>query len=125
MPKSRRPRRSEGTGLAELDEVTSFVDFLTEDRIEQILAQIYKTPTMFATAHRLFSIRWTSYDTVLDAGKVAETGTHAKLARPGVSTSATSANIKSSPDRGHTTIPRTSHETASGTLTRSCLPMKW
>ena len=69
--------------LVVLDEATSAVDSMTEDLIEKALARIYETRTVVAVAHRLSTIRRADRIVVLDAGEVAETGTHAELVRLG------------------------------------------
>lgn len=69
--------------LVVLDEATSAVDSMTEDLIEKALARIYETRTVIAIAHRLSTIRRADRIVVLDAGEVAETGTHAELVRRG------------------------------------------
>ena len=56
---------------------------MTEDLIEQALAQIYETHTVIAIAHRLSTVRRADRIVVLDAGEVVETGTHAQLVRLG------------------------------------------
>ena len=69
--------------LVVLDEATSAVDSMTEDLIEKALARIYETRTVIAIAHRLSTVRRADRIVVLDAGEVAETGTHAELVRLG------------------------------------------
>ena len=71
------------TDLVVLDEATSSVDSMTEDLIEKALARLYETRTVIAIAHRLSTIRRADRIVVLDAGEVAETGTHAELVRLG------------------------------------------
>ena len=69
--------------LVVLDEATSSVDSMTEELIERALARLFETRTVIAIAHRLSTIRGADRIVVLDAGEVAEAGTHDELARRG------------------------------------------
>jgi ATP-binding cassette subfamily B protein len=62
-----------------LDEATSSVDSLTEARIQKALAALLRGRTSFVVAHRLSTIRHADLVLVLEAGKLVERGTHAKL----------------------------------------------
>lgn len=67
--------------LVVMDEATSSVDSMTEELIERALARLYETRTVIAIAHRLSTIRGADRIVVLDAGEVAEAGTHDELVR--------------------------------------------
>ncbi len=62
-----------------LDEATSAVDNETEAAIQRSLARITHNRTMIVVAHRLSTIRNADQIHVIDAGHVAETGTHDEL----------------------------------------------
>ncbi|MCA9539089.1 MAG: ABC transporter ATP-binding protein [Myxococcales bacterium] len=62
-----------------LDEATSAVDNETEAAIQRSMARIAAGRTTVVIAHRLSTIRDAHRIVVLDAGEVAETGTHAEL----------------------------------------------
>ena len=64
-----------------MDEATSSVDTLTEALIQRGMEQMMEGRTSFVIAHRLSTIRRASRILVIEAGKIAEMGTHAELIR--------------------------------------------
>lgn len=62
-----------------LDEATSSIDTLTEQRIQQAIGQILKGRTSFVIAHRLSTIRDADVILVVRDGRIIETGTHNEL----------------------------------------------
>ena len=66
-----------------LDEATSALDSRTEDAIQATLDEIAERRTTIIIAHRLSTITGADRIVVLDAGQVAETGTHGQLLRLG------------------------------------------
>ena len=62
-----------------LDDSTSSVDTMTEEKIQQALADLMKNRTTFVIAHRLSTVRRADSIIVLDRGRVVETGQHAEL----------------------------------------------
>jgi len=62
-----------------LDEATSSVDTHTEKLIQEAIANLVKGRTTFAIAHRLSTLRRADRLVVMDAGRIAETGTHEEL----------------------------------------------
>lgn len=62
-----------------LDEATSSVDTVTEQKIRRALLNICKDRTSVIIAHRLSTIRDSDLIILLDNGKIAEQGTHEEL----------------------------------------------
>ncbi len=66
-----------------LDEATSAVDPLTEQRTQQALLALLKGRTSFIVAHRLSTIRHADLVLVLDHGRIIEQGSPAELIAAG------------------------------------------
>ncbi len=64
-----------------MDEATSSVDTLTEALIQRGMERMMEGRTSFVIAHRLSTIRRASRILVIEAGQIAEMGTHAELIR--------------------------------------------
>ena len=62
-----------------LDEATSSVDTVTEQAIQDALAEVLKGRTSFVVAHRLSTIRKADIILVVEDGRITERGTHAEL----------------------------------------------
>ena len=62
-----------------LDEATSSVDVVTEDRIQKAVRELLNGRTSIIIAHRLSQITNCDKIVVIDAGKVSEIGTHDEL----------------------------------------------
>jgi len=62
-----------------LDEATSSLDTESERHIQAALAQLVRDRTTFIIAHRLSTVEQADRIIVLDAGEIAESGTHAEL----------------------------------------------
>jgi subfamily B ATP-binding cassette protein MsbA len=62
-----------------LDEATSHLDTESERLVQQALTALMKRRTVLVIAHRLSTIRQANQIVVLDAGRVAELGTHDEL----------------------------------------------
>ncbi len=71
--------------LLVLDEATSHLDTISEQAVRSALGQLMVDRTTIVVAHRLSTIRAADLILVLEAGRLAESGTHAALmARGGV-----------------------------------------
>ena len=66
-----------------LDEATSALDTEAERHIQAALAQLLLHRTTFVIAHRLSTVEQADRIIVLDAGRIAESGTHAQLLEQG------------------------------------------
>ena len=66
-----------------LDEATSALDSRTEAAIQETLKSVERGRTSIVIAHRLSTIADADQIVVLDAGRIAERGTHAQLLRKG------------------------------------------
>jgi ATP-binding cassette, subfamily B, bacterial len=64
-----------------MDEATSSVDTLTEALIQKGMETLMKGRTSFIIAHRLSTIRRADRILVIEAGRIAESGSHAELLR--------------------------------------------
>ncbi|HXZ60637.1 MAG TPA: lipid A export permease/ATP-binding protein MsbA [Steroidobacteraceae bacterium] len=62
-----------------LDEATSALDTESERHIQAALAQLVRNRTTFVIAHRLSTVEQADRIIVLDAGAIAEQGTHGEL----------------------------------------------
>ncbi|MDQ6804592.1 MAG: ABC transporter ATP-binding protein/permease [Actinomycetota bacterium] len=62
-----------------LDDATSSVDASTEQEIKRALREVMAGRTTFVIAHRLSTISLADEIVVLDAGQIADVGTHAEL----------------------------------------------
>lgn len=64
-----------------LDEATSNVDTMTEQRIQKAFLKIMEGRTSFVIAHRLSTIRESDLILVMNMGRIVEQGTHEELIR--------------------------------------------
>jgi ABC-type multidrug transport system fused ATPase/permease subunit len=62
-----------------LDEATSALDAATETRVSGALKRLMAGRTTFVIAHRLSTVEQADRIIVLDAGTIAESGTHGEL----------------------------------------------
>lgn len=62
-----------------LDEATSSVDTVTEQKIRRAMRKICESRTSFLIAHRLSTIRDSDLILLIDDGEIAEQGTHEEL----------------------------------------------
>ena len=66
-----------------LDEATSSVDTVTEQKIRRAMLAITEGRTSFIIAHRLSTIRDSDLIVLIEDGKIAEQGTHEELMKLG------------------------------------------
>ncbi len=66
-----------------LDEATSALDTDTERAVQRALDELSRGRTTITIAHRLSTVRHPDRVAVLDAGRVAESGTHDELVARG------------------------------------------
>jgi ATP-binding cassette subfamily B protein len=66
-----------------LDEATSAIDSVTEERLQRALDILLRGRTAFIVAHRLSTIRKANLVLVLDQGRIVERGTHESLLEHG------------------------------------------
>lgn len=66
-----------------LDEATSALDTASERLVQQALSEVMVGRTTIAIAHRLSTIRHADVIVVVDAGRIAEQGTHDELLEQG------------------------------------------
>ena len=62
-----------------LDEATSYIDSITEKKIEAVLTKLLKDRTSIVIAHRLSTARNADRILALHKGRIIEAGTHAEL----------------------------------------------
>jgi ATP-binding cassette subfamily B protein len=65
--------------LVILDEATSSIDAITEQRLQKALLKLLDGRTSFIVAHRLSTIRQADLVIVLDQGRIIERGRHDEL----------------------------------------------
>ncbi len=66
-----------------LDEATSSVDAITEERLQNALSKLLSGRTSFVVAHRLSTIRKADLVLVIENGRIIERGNHRQLLRLG------------------------------------------
>lgn len=62
-----------------LDEATSNVDIITENKVQQAFMKLMKSATTFIIAHRLSTIKLADRIIVIENGNIVEEGTHEEL----------------------------------------------
>ena len=66
-----------------LDEATASVDSATEQRVQDAIERLFAGRSVIVVAHRLSTVRAADEILVLDAGQIAERGTHDELVAQG------------------------------------------
>ena len=66
-----------------LDEATSSIDTMTEQRVQEAFQALMKGRTSFVVAHRLSTIQGADMILVMDKGNIIEQGTHTQLLAEG------------------------------------------
>ena len=66
-----------------LDEATSSLDVLTEERVRMSIRELMRGRTTLLITHRLHAVRDADRIAVLESGRIVRTGTHAELAESG------------------------------------------
>lgn len=66
-----------------LDEATSNIDSITENKIQRLLFDVFRDKTMIIIAHRLATIKHVDKILVLFRGKIVESGSHIELLKKG------------------------------------------
>jgi ATP-binding cassette subfamily B protein len=69
--------------LLVLDEATASVDSLTEHKVQAAIERLFQGRTVLVIAHRLSTVRHADVILVMDAGRIAERGTHDELVARG------------------------------------------
>lgn len=90
-----------------LDEATSALDNQTEQAVQQAIDALSAGRTTITIAHRLSTVRRADQIAVLDAGEIAELGTHEELlARNGRYAALLRRELPSAPGEGQAAIGR-------------------
>ena len=66
-----------------LDEATSNVDVMTEDKINKAMRKLMENKTCFVIAHRLSTVRDADMILVVNDGQIVEQGKHEELLKMG------------------------------------------
>lgn len=79
MPLKPAIARENGDGLLFIDEATSSVDTVTEQKIRRAMLKICENRISFIIAHRLSTISDSDLIIMIENGEIAEQGTHTEL----------------------------------------------